>query len=696
MKKLLNNHKSKEVIINKINIIESQSDLDCLKIIEIKQKNYYFIQKLLLIKIKNNLSTIIILFLISINYCLYYLSLEKCLEGFDICGGKSDWILKKLTQAVISYLISTLLFELMILNKVSKYHLFHIIIIYSYFYYYSHGLDFDDHGYFNFLGGITIIFLLLLSLMPVNGFIFLIKKNNKIYIFIYSGFLTIIFIIYIYIANSYMNCNDWAKGLNNTYIDNDIKIHGCRIIFPKFCPYKLGKYIFDLTRWKGLECSKNNENTKKVLLQFTEKPYININSKSIGFPLVNKFPDLLLNFIGNNNTFIHYIKNNLVDMDNIQLVEKIYKENKPEYIVDYKNNQYGEIIIDLKFNKTLSEERKKLENNVIEPYAKNIIILYIDSVSRAYSMRQLKKTLKFIEQFMPYQGRYNEKFKSENFHSFQFLKYHSFKGYTYENYPRIFYGNRVGSNIIRIIKYFKENGYVTSYSNEGCMRDICMTNHNMKYEEIGDHELIICDPNKKNTNLLVKKCLYNKLTTSHLYEYGNQFWRKYKNNRRFLIIASNDGHEGTLEVLKYLDNTLFNFLNDLFNDNLLKDTTTFLLSDHGTAMPSPYYMNHFYIKERHLPMLYIICNDRKNISYNNQYLYIYKNQQALITGYDIYNTIGNLLYGDNYEYIKNKTDSKDTPKSEFGTSLLNEIKSKDRKPNNYNDNVNKMELDICI
>ena len=43
--------------------------------------------------------------------------------------------------------------------------------------------------------------------------------------------------------------------------------------------------------------------------------------------------------------------------------------------------------------------------------------------------------------------------------------------------------------------------------------------------------------------------MYNKLTTAHLYEYGNQFLRKYKNNLRFLIIASNDGHEGTLEFL---------------------------------------------------------------------------------------------------------------------------------------------------
>ena len=40
-------------------------------------------------------------------------------------------------------------------------------------------------------------------------------------------FSQLLIIIYIFIANTYMNCNDWAKGLNNTYIDNNIEIHDC-------------------------------------------------------------------------------------------------------------------------------------------------------------------------------------------------------------------------------------------------------------------------------------------------------------------------------------------------------------------------------------------------------------------------------------------------------------------------------------
>ena len=66
-------------------------------------------------------------------------------------------------------------------------------------------------------------------------------------------------------------------------------------------------------------------------------------------------------------------------------------------------------------------------NAIIEwiTYSKNIILLLIDSVSRANSMRQLKKTLKFFEKFMSYKGAFNEKYSSEIFHSFQFFKFNN-------------------------------------------------------------------------------------------------------------------------------------------------------------------------------------------------------------------------------------------------------------------------------
>ena len=67
----------------------------------------------------------------------------------------------------------------------------------------------------------------------------------------------------------------------------------------------------------------------------------------------------------------------------------------------------------------------------------------------------------------------------------------------------------------------------------------------------------------------------------------------YKNNRKFLCILNNSGHEGTLESLKYEDEIIYKFLINLFNANLLKDTSIILMSDHGVVLPSIYYFIDF-------------------------------------------------------------------------------------------------------
>ena len=82
-------------------------------------------------------------------------------------------------------------------------------------------------------------------------------------------------------------------------------------------------------------------------------------------------------------------------------------------------------------------------------------------------------------------------------------------------------------------------------------------------------------------------------------------------------------------------------------------------------------------------MLYIIINDRKRLNYDQQYKFIYENQQTFITGFDIYNTFGNIIFGDDYKSIKNKTLVNDTAKSPLGISLFQKINPKNRSPKIY-------------
>ena len=94
------------------------------------------------------------------------------------------------------------------------------------------------------------------------------------------------------------------------------------------------------------------------------------------------------------------------------------------------------------------------------------------------------------------------------------------------------------------------------------------------------------------------------------------------------------------------------YLNSLYDDNLLKDSTVILLNDHRVVIHSIYFLFDFYHKEKELPMLYKIINDRKNIRFDEQYCYIHENQQNYFTAYDIYNNIMDIKKNINSIYTK--------------------------------------------
>ena len=609
-------------------------------------------------------------------YYLYSLSLEKCFLGADRCGNQRKWILKKILQLAASSIISSILFLLIIIDRISKLHVIHFTSMFFYFYKQSHFYYFDDHGMFNFIGFFSLFSIIIIFGLILKGIFSLIIRNIKSNYF--KKFSTIIILALLY-SNSFdpMNCDDWGRGLNNTLIEDDINKYKCKIHFPKKCPYKIFKYFQDFTKLFHINCSIPKANNKNIILTKSNSTYINNNTIRFGFPLTNKY--LIGRLDGKDDILLKsYVLNNLFDIDN-----KTINLNETELVLDFTKNELGEYIIDLKYNESLSIERKNLENKVF-PYSKNIMIIFIDSVSRSNSIRQLKKTLKFFENFMGYEGGFNKKDPNEKYHSFQFFKYHSFQNNTSGNFPRLFYGRgRTSKNLVLLTKYFKENGYITNYNSDSCQKDNIRTFHNFTESEIYDHQFLLCDPNMFSFVSPVKKCLHGKTDVEYLCEYSNQFWRKYHQNRKFSVMILNDGHEGTLEALKYTDEFIYNFLNSLFNDNLLKESSLFLLSDHGVVMPSIYSLFDFYNAERGLPMLYLIINDRKNISYNMQYFNLHENQQAFITAFDIYNTINHLLYGDSYINIKNKTNEFDTPKSPFGQSLFLKIGRNQRTLFNY-------------
>ena len=135
---------------------------------------------------------IVIFILFILSYYLFFLSLERCYEGEDICCMKFSWIKVKLVEESISCIITIILLELIILKKGFKLHLIHFISIYITFYKYSHGIDFDDHGYYNIKYYFIIVIFALLVLFIIKYLLFL--KNKKYIILFAEIFLVVLYL----------------------------------------------------------------------------------------------------------------------------------------------------------------------------------------------------------------------------------------------------------------------------------------------------------------------------------------------------------------------------------------------------------------------------------------------------------------------------------------------------------------------
>ena len=99
-----------------------------------------------------------------------------------------------------------------------------------------------------------------------------------------------------------------------------------------------------------------------------------------------------------------------------------------------------------------------------------------------------------------------------------------------------------------------------------------------------DHENIgwACDPHYVEGYAIgpyssFRRCLYGKEAFEYNLEFGKQFFSSYKNERKVLMLNFMDMHEGTGEVIGYLDKPLSKFLKDIENS----DTTFMLYADHG-------------------------------------------------------------------------------------------------------------------
>ena len=556
------------------------------------------------------------------------------------------------------------------------------------------GAESVDHGFYNAFGFICIIIIF----VPILLFIFIIinliiEKKYKILLLV-----TAIIIILIIIYNNLpgFSCEFWDLGLNNTRISNDKYKYPCEILHPgkNKCYLQKMDGFFDFSKIFRPSCSAESilNKEKDIFLKSLSSRFYGVSKLNhFGYPITTHTDRYSMYNVRDLKEFQELVNHNIITMDLFD-EENYPNEPYPEVEVFFDENNHGMIKINVTKNETLSKERKKISENKNSLF-NNVLIVYVDALSRNHFQRKMKKLTRFIEPFMLYNLNKTEK----EYTAFQFMKYNTLKGLTLPNIKAMFYGVGISEpEGVNLVKFYKEQGYVTGHTGTTCGKEIFSVNGLLRSQHLDyddwDHENIamFCDENffdwkysiNKGIASVLKRCLYGKYAFEYMFDYTKQFWKLYQDNKKFFRIHFNEGHEGSMELVTYLSDPLFEFVKYFFDNNLLNDTFMYIVSDHGNHMIGPWAIlrPQDYIIETTLGTLFFILPNNDKLYKEGLYDIIHENEQTFITPYDIHDTMIHIAYG---------TD-KPSPMaySKSGSSLLKEINPMERYCENPNFSLN--------
>ena len=620
-----------EIPANKTKSSQNNNNNINLKEEKKSNQNSFFIKK-----------DILILFLSFLSFYFY----NKSFKG---CHGTQSYCLVTLSPSffyllgiyiMISSIISLYIIYQILQKNASFFHLIYYIPIISYLLYFvDNGSDLSHHGSYNKM----IFYVLFCAFFVLFIFFCLIKYIYRNYRIIFVSLtLSLIWIIIYTNIKIRKNCDTWYNGLNGIKLENNPNFDKCKIVQPKKCWINLLDGIFDVSRILNEDCNNFRGGEKMELLKYLP-PLLN-SSNEFGFPITTNYTWL------NESHFDRFFNNVMADIIPLDKydINKIPKEKKPEIILNFDPiTQMGQIDISINKNQELIKTRKKLYESLPlkeKPKYSNILFLYIDAISRPEFIRSMKHTQNFLSKYY---------YNSSKYSFYQMLKYQNFIFFTQQNVNPMFFGESMfNSNGTSILHHIKRKGYITGQANNICTRQLYDIEdnytQNISYESF-DHENIamFCDPNFYNPEnrftpymgpySIRRRCLYGKDTFEYVLEYGQKFWETYLNEKKFLRLSFQDAHEGTLEVVKYLDKKLAEFLEFFWHKKYLEDTAIFLVSDHGNNMIGFYNILQVedYVLEKTLGTWLMILPKKINVDEKN----IEINQQRLVTTYDIHDTL---------------------------------------------------------
>ncbi|KRX04952.1 Alkaline-phosphatase-like, core domain [Pseudocohnilembus persalinus] len=497
--------------------------------------------------------------------------------------------------------------------------------------------------------GITTIIYAFLKTLHIS------YKKKKLLFFLE---LILVFALVMNVKRSYDNsCNGWEKGLTgsidfsqdycvidkpqnnciNQFIDGWIDLSS-----KDMCDIQdVDKYREELINKWFYSDIKTNQNKLSML----QNNVVN----AIAFPDMTKWTS--------RNRYPAYIQHRVIDKTVLlNSVEQGKKQNY-EVILDLENM---ELNYNIQRNQKLVQQRKALQKD--DSLSDNIVVIYIDTLSRPQAHRKMKKTLEYFDKFAFKPGmsqKQKQKIYDLGKRTFEFYRYHVVGQKTQPIVFRFIYGikyihkkhNPPKQKADHLFKYFQDNGYIVGLSTNTCTMNCLLRTSYMRpdvnHQTTADHEFqqIIYDPQYVNPkdyfsisqgpNAIQRRCLYGKDTFQHVLDYGYEFMNTYKNDKKVLYLEFTDAHEITDEVVGYADQPIRNFLDKLEAEgHLSKKTTVYLMSDHGQHLKKLFYVTdaikNIYQQERSLPALFMLQTTdvfkeqpqiEKNLEENEQKLF---------------------------------------------------------------------------
>ena len=255
----------------------------------------------------------------------------------------------------------------------------------------------DNHGGIN-----RATFAISLGVLTTVHFIFywffrIYKYSKKTFAAVW---LSIFFWIWLfYMARIRGSWKGWTDGLGDHQLIND-GTH-CNVPVPTLCELGIRNNWFDFVKFTPQWNKQNQVFDKSVLNDNINKEKVTL----VGYPRTEWLP---FNILATQSLYRSTIRNQIIDMNDPKVSNEA-KDNV-EFTVDLSNPQASTLNIHVRPNMTRANEQRQLRDNIIQQekadgtYSsrmdKNVLIIYLDNLSRAHFYRKMPKTAEFINQFV--------------------------------------------------------------------------------------------------------------------------------------------------------------------------------------------------------------------------------------------------------------------------------------------------------